>query len=84
MNLTNAVHFDLKSRAWLKDNVHQLNKDGEKAYFLEVRAWKVESAVAENATPQAEPQGEAPPEQPPQDFSPNPPQDDNGPDDLPF
>lgn len=82
-----VVHFDLDSRAWMKDNVHQLDKDGEKAYFLDVRAWKVEAAtVAENATPQ----DQAPPATNEGPTEKAPPFDqgtgggDNGPDDLPF
>lgn len=57
-----VVHFDLDSRAWIKDNEHQLDKHGEKSYFLDVRAWKVEPTVAENAPVQEqdEPETQAP------------------------
>jgi hypothetical protein len=83
-----VVHYDINSRPWIKDGVHQRDKDDELAYFVEVRAWKIEAAVAENATPQdqsAPVQGQAPPSagaagqgDPSGGF------DDNGPDDLPF
>lgn len=90
-----TVHYDLKSRPWIKDGVHQLDKHGYTSYFVEVQAWKLEPVVAESATPQdqapteQEMSGQAP--TPGNDFSQAPPQsgaagqgEDQGPDDLPF
>ena len=47
------VHFDLDFRPWIKDGVHQLDREGEKAYFADVKAWKIEPFV-ENQQAQAQ------------------------------
>lgn len=83
------VHFDLDFRAWIDRDTkeHRLDKDGEKAYFADVKAWKLEPGVAKNTTTQA-PAADDPQDTTPapgaNDFNPNPPVGDKGPDDLPF
>jgi len=91
------VSFDLDSRPWIKDGVHQRDKDGELAYFLDVRAWKIELDAAQNSEPQGgtvtsapttadpSPMSESDESMPPNKNFDNPTQvDDQGPDDLPF
>ena len=78
-----VVSFDINSRPWMKDGVHQVDKNGDTSYFVEHRAWKIEPVVAESATPQD--QADPAQEEAPKDFDPNPPSDGGkGPDDLPF
>lgn len=83
------VSFDVDYRAWYKDGVHQLDKDGEKSYFPGLKAWKIEPIAAWVSIPEQATAAEPapPPERVPapgNDFNPNPPSGDGGPDDLPF
>ena len=49
-----TVHYDLESRPWLDKDTkeHRLNRDGNLAYFLSVKAWKLEPRAEE--APQAD------------------------------
>lgn len=91
-----TVHFDVNSRPWIDKETqeHKLDREGERAYFVEIRAWKIEPVVDQAAEPQAEAQSD-PVNDPVNDLDGKVEQfrdsssddvgsTDDGPDDLPF